>query len=259
MPSPSTIDSTPPPSSSRWRPQRRWGAPIVAMVWVAFVFWALAKPLLLPAPFPGLERQGQVFRPIYNPELAARLDQGLRDFWQKPEQLLDQLEPLSGLVIADIGAGEGYFSLRLAERVGPQGHVIATDIRSSVLETLAGRIPDDLNGRLSLVLADENRLGIESAVDLLWVVQVFGEISEKRDFLLRLKQIMHGGSRLVIIDAKHVTDPQTGFTRPLNLNALVQQFQLVGLQIDPEYPPDRFNFLPKQYCFVLKKNDVEVE
>lgn len=229
-------------------------AVIVAGLWLALVFADLARPQPLPAPFAGKDDLDQRFRPLYNEELAAGVDQDLRDFWQKPRQLLDQLQPLNGLLVADIGAGAGYFTEHLARRVGARGHVIATDISQSVLETLAEKIDPALRERISLVLADEDRLGIETQVDLIWVVQVFGEIDDKTAFLERLQAIMHRETRLVIIDSKHLTDPVTGFTRPINLNALKQQFAAVGLEIVPGYPLGRFNFLPKQYCFVLRQS-----
>lgn len=235
-----------------WRRLRSKLFVLPALVWPFLVFAYLARPMPLPEAFPGSERQGERFRPLYNEELAAGLDHDLRDFWQKPRQLLDQLEPLEGLRVADVGAGTGYFTLRLADRVGASGHIIATDISQSVLETLADRIETDHLDRISLVLADEDRLGIESRVDLVWVVQVYGEVDEKPAFLARLKAIMHPHSRLVIIDSKHLTDPQTGFTRPINLNAIQQQFSKAGLEIDPALPLSRFHFLPKQYCFVLR-------
>lgn len=226
---------------------------MVAGVWLVLVFADLARPQALPAPFTANEQLDQRFRPLYNEELAAGEDRDMRNFWQKPRQLLDQLQPLEGLLVADIGAGTGYFTEHLAQRVGSAGHVIATDISQPVLETLAKEIKPELRGRVSLVLADEDRLGIETPVDLIWVVQVFGEIDDKSAFLGRLQAIMHRDTRLVIIDSKHLTDPVTGFTRPINLNALRQQFAAVGLEIAPGYPLGRFNFLPKQYCFVLRK------
>ncbi|CAM2010245.1 class I SAM-dependent methyltransferase [Acanthopleuribacter pedis] len=241
------------PTPRAGRPRAAWLIPAVGLVWSALVFAYLARPLPLPTPFPGSERQGERFRPLYNAELAAGVDDDLRDFWQKPQRLLEQLKPFEGLVVADIGAGEGYFTKRLADRVGESGRVIATDISQAALDTLAANLDPDLADRVSLVLADADRLGFEQQVDQIWVVQVFGEIDDKGPFLQRLKAVMHDQSRLVIIDSKHITDPTNGFTRPINLNAIKQQFTAAGFELDPLYPITRFHFLPKQYCFVLRR------
>lgn len=222
----------------------------LALPWLGLIFYLFTRPPQLPDPFPDAGQD--LVRPAYNPTLAASLDQGLRDFWQKPEQLLDTLSPLESLTVADIGAGEGYFTLRLAERVGPGGQVLATDIQKPLLDVLATRIPATYQSRIHLIHTDEHHIGIEEPVDLILVVQVLGEIEEQLPFLQKLRAIMHDRSRLVIIDSKHVTDPHTGFTRPANLNRLMRRFQDAGLRISREYAPHLFHFLPKQYCFVLE-------
>ncbi|MDJ0838328.1 MAG: methyltransferase domain-containing protein [Acidobacteriota bacterium] len=216
---------------------------ITCLIWIGAGFYILSRPPGRPVDFPSEPPRG-----IYNPELAAGLDQGLRDFWQQPDRVLDELGSLDGLKVADIGCGEGYFTMRLLDRVGPEGKVYATDIQSEVLETLNSRIPRHLVGRVECILSTPRETRIATPVDVVLVIQVFGEVEDRRDFLNQLKQIMHEDSRLVLIDSKHLTDPENGFTRPLNVNSLISFLEDEGFVLD-----EHLKFLPKQYFLILRK------
>lgn len=223
---------------------------LTCLLWVALVFYVLSHPPESPAPFHD-QAQGAL-RAVYNPEIAAALDQDLRDFWQKPDQVLELLGNLTGLKIADIGCGEGYFTLRLLSLVGAQGEVFATDIQQEMLEILANKIPADLLDRVNLIQASTDDTGVPEPVDLILLIQVLGEIENQASFLGSLKRIMHHQTRLVVIDSKHVTDPVNGFTRPLNLHKLKKVFHGQGLVPHEGYNSLDLDFLPKQFFFVLR-------
>ncbi len=224
----------------------------LCLLWMAFLFYQVSRPPETPAPFPEQFGPLTPSRSIYNPTLAAALDEDLRDFWQKPDQVLDMLEPLMGATVADIGSGEGYFTLRLLERVKAGGKVIATDIQPDVLHMLESRIPEPYRDRVALVLGSETSLGFEEKVDLALLVQVFGEVEDQRGLLAQIREVMHRHSRLALIDSKHVTDPVTGYTRPLNLNALMATLDQAGFELIPGYRYADYNFLPKQFFFALR-------
>lgn len=223
--------------------------------WISLIFlWLNQKPPAAP-PFP---QQGDNLIPprsIYNLELADGVNQGMRDFWQKPDKVLDTLGNLEGSSIADIGAGQGYFTLRLLRRVGPEGVVYANDIQENVLDRLRQKVPQEYGDRIRFVLGDEHQTGIEEPVDWIFLIQVLAEVDHQRDFLRSLKGIMQPETRLVVIDSKHITDSETGFTRPLNLKRLQNAFAEEGLEFAPEFAFEDLQFLPKQFFFVLKKND----
>src|SRR5262245_50788889 len=71
--------------------------------------------------------------------LAAQDDWKVRDDWEKPQEVMDVLGIKAGSVVADVGAGEGYFSFHLAGRVGPTGKVYAEDILDDRLEKIRAR------------------------------------------------------------------------------------------------------------------------
>lgn len=223
----------------------------VFALWIALGLLYMSRPPRTPEPFP--DNLVGAARGSYNPLFAAALDSNMRDYWQKPDQVLESLGDLTGLTVADIGCGEGYFTLPLLEKVGPEGQVFATDIRAEVLRELDARIPPEHHSRVRLIHADGQDTGVPQPVDLILLVQVFGEIEDQDQFLLSLLKIMDAETRLVMIDSKHITDTQSGFTRPRNLAELQRRLASHGLEPDPDYPPGAFDFLPKQFFFVLKR------
>lgn len=225
---------------------------LICLLWIAFSFYWISRPPESPTPFPEPEGGQVPLRGIYNPDLAAALDQGLRDFWQKPDQVLEALDDLDGLKVADIGCGEGYFTLRLLELVGEGGLVYATDIQDSVLRSLEAKIPPEFRNRVQLILSNAEHIGIPDKVDLILLVQVLGEVENRESFLRQLKHITHPSTRLALIDSKHITDPTNGFTRPVNLTRLLEELRASGFIIDPDYESSKFKFLPKQFFFVLR-------
>ncbi|MCB1049534.1 MAG: class I SAM-dependent methyltransferase [Acidobacteria bacterium] len=232
----------------------KYGVLTASIAWMVFLLWYMNRP---PKPGPDFDVDPQYLIPprqTYDPGLAAAFEQGQRDFWQKPDQVLDVLGDLDGLTVADIGCGEGYFTLRLLDRVGPEGTVFATDIQPDLLDRLAHSVPPEWASRLQLVLAEGDTIGIEGQVDLIFLVQVLGEVSHQRAFLSALSAIMGPTSRLVLIDSKHVTDPKTGYTRPLDQNRLLADLGSMGLVPDPQIPEENLQFLPKQFFFVLVKS-----
>ena len=78
--------------------------------------------------------------PLFSPEHADWLTRPDRDATEQPEKVLDALQIPAGAVVADVGAGVGYFTWRLARRVGPKGKVIAEDLQQEMLDMLAANL-----------------------------------------------------------------------------------------------------------------------
>ena len=79
--------------------------------------------------------------PPFPPENLGLLEGPDRAAWQKPEQIMDALAIADGSKVADIGAGAGWFTIRLARRVGPNGVVYAQDVQRQMLEAIRRRVP----------------------------------------------------------------------------------------------------------------------
>jgi ubiquinone/menaquinone biosynthesis C-methylase UbiE len=77
---------------------------------------------------------------LFPPEDLALLESPDRDAWQKPDLIMDALRIADGSVVADLGAGGGWFTVRLARRVGPNGLVYAEDIQPQMIEAIERRV-----------------------------------------------------------------------------------------------------------------------
>ncbi len=132
-----------------------------------------------------------------------------RVVWQKPEVVIDLLGNLEGKTIADIGAGTGFFALRLAPKAKK---VIAIDIDprfTSYLDSLkAFELPEEVQGRLEtrLALPDDPKLGPAEA-DIVMIVNTFMYIRDQVAYLENLKQGISDGGLLLIIDFKKKRTP----------------------------------------------------
>lgn len=134
-------------------------------------------------------------------EGADWLNRPEREAEERPEAALDALKIKPGMTVADVGAGTGYMSLRLARRVGPSGKVYAEDIQPQMLRLLTQ------NEDRAHVTNIENVLGTESdprlpshAMDLILLVDVYHELSQPQKMLERFKAALKPDGRLVLLE-----------------------------------------------------------
>ena len=173
-----------------------------------------------------------------------------REAEEQPEAMLDALKIQPGATVADIGAGAGYTSLRLARRVGPNGTVLATDIQPQMLAMLRenARIAGVKN--IKPVRATQTDVNLpEAGVDLAIMVDVYHEASNPDALLAGLKQALKPGGRLVLIEYRG-EDP----TVPIK-----PEHKMTLEQVRKELEPRGFRFveslefLPWQHIIVFEK------
>jgi predicted methyltransferase len=133
---------------------------------------------------------------------SATLARTPRDQWQRPNALMDRLGIRAGTSVADIGAGEGYFTRHLATRVGPQGKVYAVDIDEKALAKLRETSGAASLSQLETVLgtADDPRLPA-SAVEVALIVDAYHEFETPDAMLRRIHAAMRPGGRLGIMES----------------------------------------------------------
>jgi ubiquinone/menaquinone biosynthesis C-methylase UbiE len=137
---------------------------------------------------------------LATPEAAPRRE--LRDTWQRPARVMDALGVEAGSSVADVGSGEGYFTLRLAARVGPKGRVFAVDIDEKALGRLKERAQGSkLATQVEIVHGAENspKLPPES-VDAILIVDSYHEFREYDAMLRGIFRALKPGGRLGILD-----------------------------------------------------------
>jgi len=158
-----------------------------------------------------------------------------RDAAGEAQKVMDLAEITPGMTVADIGAGEGYYTVRLSKRVGPAGRVLAQDIDRDALERLARRVERERLDNVSIKLGrgDDPRLP-ENSFDRIFLVHMYHEVREPYAFLWRLWPSLREGGQVIVVDVDRPTD-QHGID-PLLLSCEFRQvgFELVAFKDAPE-------------------------
>lgn len=134
-------------------------------------------------------------------EGADWLDRSERDLEEDPDRAIDVLKVEKGATVADVGAGSGYMTIKLAKKVGPQGKVYANDIQQGMLDLLNKRLVKGKITNVSAVLGtqDDPRLPPE-ALDLVLMVDVYHELWQPQAMLRHIRDSLKPGGRLVLLE-----------------------------------------------------------
>jgi SAM-dependent methyltransferase len=164
-----------------------------------------AKPLIQreprqPGPFPAADR------PVAHIVSARWSTEEARDRLREAETVMDRATIRPGMTVADIGAGEGYYTVRLAARVGKEGRVLAEDIMPSVRDQLAERVSRERLENVSVRLGTpaDPRLPAHS-FDRVMMVHMYHEIERPYEFLWRLRPAIKADGLVVVVDANRPT------------------------------------------------------
>jgi len=163
----------------------------------------IALAALTPDP-PALAQQSDDAPPhakLFPPVDLGLLEAPDRDVWQKPDQIMDALGIADGSTVADIGAGAGWFTIRLARRVGPRGLVYAQDVQRQMLEAIRRRVAREglQNVEVRLATGDDPNLP-RGALDAVLVVDVYPEVEDRIAFLANLAAALAPNGRIGIVN-----------------------------------------------------------
>lgn len=166
-------------------------------------------------------------RPVAHIESTRWSDEESRDRLNESEDVMDRAGIKPGMTVADIGAGEGYYTVRLARRVGPQGRVLAQDILPEVRDSLALRVSRENLDNVSVKLgAVDDPMLPERSFDRVFMVHMYHEIAEPYAFLWKLYPALKLSGEVIVVDADRPTD-QHGTPRRL----LKCEFEAVGYRL----------------------------
>ena len=192
---------------------------------------------------------GRVFAPVMGVGGAQWLERPEREDEEAPSKALDALDLKPGMVVADIGAGSGYYASRIAKRVGPTGKVYATDIQPGMIELLDRRIKSEGLTNVTTVLGgmDDPKLPPKS-VDLAIMVDVYHELQQPQLFLQRLKDSFKPGGRLVLLEFRK-EDPKVPIleVHKMSVAEVKQELEAEGFVIEKV-----IDVLPWQHIIVLR-------
>ncbi len=173
-----------------------------------------------------------------------------RESEEQPDKALDAIGIAKGSTVADVGAGAGYMTWRMAERVGPQGKVYANDIQQGMLDLLRKNLAERKLTNFETVLgsADDPKLP-HGAIDLILLVDVYHEFSQPQEMLRHMRESLKPEGRLVLIEYRG-EDPSVPI-RP--------EHKMTVAQVKAELEPEGFRLdklsevLPRQHILIFKK------
>ena len=132
---------------------------------------------------------------------ADWLDRGDRETTEQPEHVLDVLALREGSTVADVGAGSGYFTVRIARRVGPRGRVLATDLQPEMLALLRDKVTKAGLGNVIPILATEGDAKLpRREVDLVLMVDVYHELPKPSETLAQVRAALRPDGRLALVE-----------------------------------------------------------
>jgi ubiquinone/menaquinone biosynthesis C-methylase UbiE len=191
---------------------------------------------------------GRIFAPVMGVGGAGWLERPERETEEAPSRAIEALDLKPGMVVADIGAGSGYYASRMAKRVGPTGRVYATDIQPGMIAILERRITSEGLTNVTTVLGamDDPRLPPKS-IDLAIMVDVYHELQEPQVFLQRLKEVFKPGGRLVLVEFRK-EDPKVPIleVHKMSVAEVKQELEAEGYVLDRV-----IDVLPWQHIIVL--------
>jgi SAM-dependent methyltransferase len=144
---------------------------------------------------------GRRFAPVMGYQGADWLDREERVQEEEPDTALDAIKIDKGATVADVGAGSGYMTVKLARRVGPAGKVYANDIQPQMLLLLRQRLAREKLTNVETVLGtnDDPKLPA-SAIDLILMVDVYHELQQPQAMLRHMRDALKPGGRLVLLE-----------------------------------------------------------
>ncbi len=202
-----------------------------------------------PAPAQTTDRHS-----LFPPTDLGMLDSPDRDVWQKPDQIMDALGIADGSRVADIGAGGGYFTVRLSRRIGPHGIVWAEDVQPAMLEAIERRVAKDLSKDIHNVRtvkgSSVDPMLPAGSVDAAIILEAYQEIQYGNPllFLQNVRKALREGGRVGIIDYKKAgggPGPDGGRPDPETVISVAEKAGLRLLK--------RETFLPFQFFLIFVK------
>lgn len=192
---------------------------------------------------------GRIIAGVMGHEGAPWLDRPERESEERPSLAIKELRLEPGMVVADFGAGSGYYTERLAKAVGPTGKVLAVDLQPEMLEMVGRRARKAGLTNIELVRStpDDPRLPA-GRVDLILMVDVYHELASPQRVLRAMKAALSPRGRIAIVEfRKEDRDVPIREEHKMSVAQATQEFGAEGLVLDR-----RVDSLPWQHLLLFK-------
>ena len=137
---------------------------------------------------------------LFRPEALGLLEDPDRDEWQQPDWVMDALHIADGSRVADVGAGGGWFTARLARRVGPNGMVYAEDVQKQMVEAIQQRARQEGLSNIHTILSPASDPMLPPNLDAVLVVDAYGQLAHPIDVFEHIAAALAPKGRLGVVD-----------------------------------------------------------
>lgn len=230
----------------------------------AFVAVAELAALALPArparPAPAPTARAQSRRPaqstrparpapqpktkLFAPQDLGLLNAADRDQWQKPDEIMDALRIAEGSIVADLGAGDGWFTVRLARRVGPNGLIYAEDIQQPMLEEISRRIQRENLPWVRPILGTATDPSLPPGLDAILIVDVYHEMDDPVALLKNAARSLRPNGRIGVVDfLPGGGGPGPAPDQRVDAKAVIKDAEAAGLRLIAQETVPPFEFL----------------
>ena len=220
------------------------------IVLVALVALGLLTPV-------EARQQRQQHGKLFPPENLPQLEGPDRDVWQRPDQIMDALNIAEGSVVGELGAGSGWFTIRLARRVGPNGKVYAEDIQPQMIEVIRRRVPrENLSDKVvdtRLGTAADPKLPV-GELDAVLICDAYHEMEQPVALLRNAARALKKDGRLGIVEFTMAGGgPGPEMDERVDPERVIREASEAGLRLIA-----RPNMLRYQYMLVFAKAEATV-
>ncbi len=208
----------------------------------------LAVALLVAAAATAPAQESQRHGRLFPPQDLGVLEGPDRDAWQMPGEIMDALGIGDGSVVGDLGAGGGWFTVRLARRVGPNGLVYAEDVQREMVDAIERRVAREGLRNVRTVLGEDHdpKLPAE-ALDAVLMVDAYNEVQDRVQLLANIREALKPNGRLGVVDFKlEGGGPGPPMEERVDPATVVADAEAAGLRLLADE-----RFLPFQYLLVF--------
>lgn len=172
-----------------------------------------------------------------------------RDSWQHPDRVIRSLGIRSGDHVADVGSGSGYFTVRLAEAVSPDGKVYAVDVDSEMNEYVEKRAREGGYDNVETILAEyHDPLLPEGEIDLIFTCNTYHHLEERAPYFSRAKKYLRAQGRVAIIEFSGKSWFNKLLGHSTDRDVIQAEMEAAGYRLEVMY-----DYLPRQHFLIFSK------
>jgi ubiquinone/menaquinone biosynthesis C-methylase UbiE len=185
---------------------------------------------------------------LFPPEQLGMLEGPDRAAWQRPDEIMDALRIAEGSTVVDLGAGGGWFTVRLASRVGPNGKVYAEDVQPQMIEAIKRRVARAGLDNVVPILGTESDPRLPERVDAVLIVDSFHEMRQPVLMLRGVAARLKPAGRVGIVEfKKDGWGPGPPMNERVDPEHVIGTAEAAGLRL-----VSREDFLRYQYLLVFE-------